>query len=85
MKEKILNHAGFPGPVKIEDMERTSMYRDYLAQITGTAINTTAADEEEEEEEEIPPKNSAGSKPGYRPYHHARLKQQPYGSTRIVK
>jgi len=64
MKEKILNHAGFPGPVKIEDMERTSMYRDYLAQITGTSINTTTADEEEE----ITKKKSAGSKPGYRPY-----------------
>ena len=76
MKEKILNHAGFPGPVKIEDMERTSMYRDYLAQITGTtsinikAANITATDEADE----IP-----------RPYHPGRLTQQLYGSTRVVK
>lgn len=41
-----MNHAVFPGPVKIADMERTSMYRDYLAQINGTSINTAATDEE---------------------------------------
>ena len=48
MREKILNHAGFPGPVKIEDMERTSMYKDYLAHINGTSINTSAASAAEE-------------------------------------
>jgi len=56
MREKVFNHAGFPGPVKIEDMERTSMYRDYLAQIKGDSDNTAAV-------KETPGKNFAGSKP----------------------
>ncbi|KJS13195.1 MAG: hypothetical protein VR67_05305 [Peptococcaceae bacterium BRH_c8a] len=59
MREKILAHAGFVGPVKIEDMERTSMYRDYLAQINGTSINTLAVDEKK-----VPKKKTTGTKPG---------------------
>ncbi|HBX23642.1 MAG TPA: hypothetical protein DEF34_08450 [Desulfotomaculum sp.] len=59
MREKILAHAGFAGPVKIEDMERTRMYRDYLAQIKDTSFNTLAVNEKK-----VPKKKTTETKPG---------------------
>ncbi len=58
MRKKLLNHAVFSGPVKLADIERTSMYRDYLAQINdpfNISANTVVT------EKNIPPKKLAGS------------------------